>query len=261
MGDSDELKVGETVLAIGNPFSLSHTVTMGIVSAKGRANVGIADYEDFIQTDAAINPGNSGGALVNIKGELVGINTAIFSTTGGYQGIGFAIPSNMARVVMKSLIEKGKVVRGWLGVYIQSVTSELAERFNLKDAEGVIISDVIEDSPAEKAGLQRGDVIVEYNGKKVKDAGSLRHIVANTPTDTEVDIKIFRSGELKTVRVRITESPREETLARSKAFDNKLKGLHVQTLTPELKKTLDTPKRINGVLITDIEEGVPQKVF
>jgi serine protease Do len=257
LGDSDELKVGETVLAIGNPFGLSHTVTMGIVSAKERANVGIADYEDFIQTDAAINPGNSGGALVNIKGELIGINTAIFSTTGGYQGIGFAIPSNMAKVVMGSLIDKGKVIRGWLGVYIQLVTPELAEQFDLKDAEGALISDVIEDSPAEKAGIQRGDVIVEYNGKKVKDITSLRHMVANTPPDTEVNMKILRKGELKTLRVRIAESPGEETLRISKTFDNKLKGVYVQTLTPELKKTLDIPKRINGVLITDIEEGSP----
>ncbi len=257
LGDSDELKVGETVLAIGNPFGLSHTVTMGIVSAKGRANVGIADYEDFIQTDAAINPGNSGGALVNIKGELVGINTAIFSTSGGYQGIGFAIPSNMAKVVMKSLIEKGKVVRGWLGVYIQPITSELAEQFKLKDTEGAIVSDVIEDSPGAKAGIERGDVIVEYNGNKVKDVTMLRNMVANTFPNTEVSIKIIRNGESKTLRVKIAELPQEETLKLSKNFENKFKGVYVQNLTPDIKKNLDIPKRISGVLVTDIEEDSP----
>ncbi len=257
IGNSDELKVGETVLAIGNPFGLSHTVTMGIVSAKGRANVGIADYEDFIQTDAAINPGNSGGALVNIKGELVGINTAIFSTSGGYQGIGFAIPSNMAKVVMESLIEKGKVVRGWLGVYIQPLTSELAKQFDLKDSEGALISDVIEDSPAAKAGIERGDVIVEYNGNKVKDVTSLRNMVANTFPNTEVSIKIVRNGELKTFKVKITELPQEETLRISKSFENKFKGVYVQNLTPDIKKNLDIPKRISGVLVTDVEEDSP----
>lgn len=257
IGDSDELKVGETVLAIGNPFGLSHTVTMGIVSAKGRANVGIADYEDFIQTDAAINPGNSGGALVNIKGELVGINTAIFSTSGGYQGIGFAIPSNMAKVVMESLIEKGKVVRGWLGVYIQPLTSELAKQFDLKNSEGALISDVIEDSPAAKVGIERGDVIVEYNGNKVKDVTSLRNMVANTLPNTEVSIKIVRNGELKTLKVKIIELPQEEASRISKSFENKFKGVYVQSLTPDIKKNLDIPKRISGVLVTDVEEDSP----
>ncbi len=152
-GDSDALEVGEIVLAVGNPFGLNQTVTMGIVSAVGRANVGIADYEDFIQTDAAINPGNSGGALVNVRGEVVGINTAIFSTSGGYQGIGFAIPSNMVKSIKDSLVKKGRVVRGWLGVSIQSITPELAKQFNLKGEKGVLVSDVNESSPAEKAGL------------------------------------------------------------------------------------------------------------
>lgn len=191
LGDSDKLQVGETVIAIGNPFGLSHTVTSGIVSATGRANVGIADYEDFIQTDAAINPGNSGGALVNVRGELVGINTAIFSTTGGYQGIGFAIPSNMTKVVMDSLIKKGKVIRGWLGVTIQPLTPDLAKQFNLKDKKGVLVADVVEDSPAEKTGIERGDVIVEFDGKKVDDVTDLRNMVANTLPNEEVPIKLI----------------------------------------------------------------------
>jgi serine protease Do len=256
LGDSDKLQVGETVIAIGNPFGLSHTVTSGIVSATGRANVGIADYEDFIQTDAAINPGNSGGALVNVRGELVGINTAIFSTTGGYQGIGFAIPSNMTKVVMDSLIKKGKVVRGWLGVTIQPLTSELVKQFNLKDEKGVLVGDVVEDSPAEKAGIERGDVIVEFEGKKVDDATNLRNMVANTLPNEEVTIKLIHNGKPKTVKVKIAEMPAEnQTLL--KTFDNQLKGVHVQDMNPELKGSINVPKRITGVVVTDIENGSP----
>lgn len=258
LGDSDKLQVGETVIAIGNPFGLSHTVTSGIVSATGRANVGIADFEDFIQTDAAINPGNSGGALVNIRGELVGINTAIFSTTGGYQGIGFAIPSNMMKVVMDSLIKKGKVVRGWLGVTIQSLTPELVKQFNLKEEKGVLVGDVVEDSPAEKAGIERGDVIVEFDGKKVNDVTNLRNMVANTLPNKEVAIKLIRGEKPKTVNVKIVEMPAEiQTL--SKTFDNQLKGVHVQSLTPDIKKSLNVPRRITGVVITDIEDGSPSQ--
>jgi serine protease Do len=257
LGDSDDLKVGETVLAIGNPFGLSHTVTSGIVSAKGRAQVGIADYEDFIQTDAPINPGNSGGALVNIKGELVGINTAIFSTTGGYQGIGFAIPSNMAKVVMESLIKTGKVVRGWLGVNIQPLTPDLMKQFNLKEEKGVLVGDVVENSPAEKAGVQRGDVIVEFDGKDVIDALNLRNMVANTLPGKVVMIKIVRDGKPETLRVTISETPEETQALSSKSFDNQLKGVYVQTLTPELSKSMGIPQRIKGVVITDIEEGSP----
>src|SRR4030043_1741380 len=196
-GDSDKLRVGETVLAIGSPYGLTGTVTMGIVSAVGRANVGIANYEDFIQTDAAINPGNSGGALVNVRGELIGINTAIFSTSGGYQGIGFAIPTNMAKTVMDSLITKGKVIRGWLGVTIQSLTPELARQFNLKDEKGVLVGDVVEGSPAEKACLQRGDVILEYAGKAINEPYQLKNMVANTPPGQEVEMIIIRENKKK----------------------------------------------------------------
>lgn len=178
LGDSDKLKIGETVIAVGNPFGLNQTVTSGIVSAKGRANVGIADYEDFIQTDAAINPGNSGGALVNIKGEVIGINTAIVSSSGGYMGIGFAIPSNMAKAVMDSLLNTGKVIRGWLGISIQPITPELSKQFGTKDEKGALIGDVVEGGPAEKAGIQAGDIIVEFDGKDVIDPTSLRNSVA-----------------------------------------------------------------------------------
>lgn len=255
-GDSDKLKVGETVLAIGNPYGLNQTVTSGIVSATGRANVGIADYEDFIQTDAPINPGNSGGALVNIKGELVGINTAIFSTTGGYQGIGFAIPSNMAKVVMENLIKKGKVIRGWLGVSIQNLTPELAKQFNIKDKHGVVVGDVIEDSPAEKAGIQRGDVIIEYDGKKIEDATELRNKVANTPPNKEVTIKLIRDGREKKINVVIAEMP-SDIQKFTGSFENLLKGVNVQDITPSLRNKLNIPKRVKGVVISDVEEGCP----
>ncbi|MCG2722423.1 MAG: DegQ family serine endoprotease, partial [Thermodesulfovibrionales bacterium] len=256
LGDSDALKPGETVLAIGNPFGLSQTITSGIVSATGRANVGIADYEDFIQTDAAINPGNSGGALVNIKGELVGINTAIFSTTGGYQGIGFAIPSNMAKSIMESLIKSGKVVRGWLGIYIQPLTPELAKQFGLRDEKGVLVGDVIEDSPAEKAGVQRGDVVLEFNGRKVEDPRNLRNMVAGTDPNDEVTLKLVREGQLKTIRVKITELSDEQQKL-SGNFENQLSGVHVQQVTPDIKKNLDIPQRVSGVIVTDIEDDSP----
>jgi serine protease Do len=256
LGDSDKLKTGETVLAVGNPFGLNQTVTSGIVSATGRANVGIADYEDFIQTDAPINPGNSGGALVNIRGELVGINTAIFSTSGGYQGIGFAIPSTMAKAVMESLIKTGKVVRGWIGVAIQPLTPDLAKQFDLKNEIGVLIGDVVEESPAEKAGIQRGDVITDFDGKRVKDATGLRNMVAGTAPEREVQIKLMREGKPRTVTVKILEMPSEmKTL--SKTFENRLRGVHVQDIAPSIKNSPDIPKRISGVIVTDIEEGSP----
>ncbi len=253
LGDSDNLKIGETVLAIGNPFGLTQTVTSGIVSATGRANVGIADYEDFIQTDAAINPGNSGGALVNIRGELIGINTAIFSTSGGYQGIGFAIPSNMAKSVLESLIKKGKVVRGWLGVSIQPLTSDLVKQFDLSDDNGVLVGDVVEDSPAEKAGIQRGDVIVEFNGVVVKDVRQLRNMVAESAPGKEIPVKLIREGKTKIIEVKIVELP-SEIVAQSQSIDNHLKGVSVQSLTPQLKDSLNIPKRITGVVVTDIDE-------
>jgi serine protease Do len=256
MGDSEKLKVGETVIAIGNPFGLSQTVTSGIVSATGRANVGIADYEDFIQTDAPINPGNSGGALVNVRGELVGINTAIFSTSGGYQGIGFAIPSSMAKVVMDNLIRKGKVVRGWLGVSVQPVTPDLAKQFGIKDDQGALVGDVVEEGPAEKAGIQRGDVITEFDGKAVSDPSSLRNNVAGTPPGKKVTLKIMREGKTQKVDVTIAELPGDIQKLQG-GFDNLLKGVKVQGLTPELRKSLDVPKRITGVVVADIEEGSP----
>ncbi len=229
-GDSDKLRVGETVLAIGSPYGLSQTVTMGIVSAVGRANVGIAEYEDFIQTDAAINPGNSGGAMVNVRGELVGINTAIFSTSGGYQGIGFAVPSNMAKAVMESLVKNGKVIRGWLGVTVQGITPELSKQFNLKEEKGVLVGDVIEGGPAEEAGIERGDVIIEYDGKKIDEPYQLRNMVANTTPGKEVELKIIKESKTETKKVTIGEPPAEIQEASTSEYNNFLTGVTVRTL-------------------------------
>jgi serine protease Do len=256
MGNSDNLKVGEFVLAVGNPYGLNQTITMGIVSAVGRANVGIADYEDFIQTDAAINPGNSGGALVNVKGEIVGINTAIFSTSGGYQGIGFAIPSNMVKAVMNSLIEKGKVIRGWLGVSIQGITPELAEQFELKKDYGTLVADVVENSPAEKAGLMRGDVIIEFNGKEVDEPYQLRNIVASTHPGAEMEMKVIRDGEIETLTVIIGDLPTETEKVPTE-FQNALKGVTVRDLTPDIYIQLNLPEKIRGVVVSEVEGGSP----
>lgn len=254
-GDSDKLQVGEVVLAVGNPYGLNQTVTMGIVSALGRANVGIADYEDFIQTDAAINPGNSGGALVNARGELVGINTAIFSTTGGYQGIGFAIPSNMVKSVMESLTIKGKVVRGWLGVSIQPLTPELAKQFNLKEDKGTLVNDVVENSPAEKAGLKREDIILEYNGKKTEEPYILRNMVANTLPGEEHQLKILRDNKTMTLKVIIGELPSDLQQPLTGEYKNIMKGIGVQDVTAEIASKLRIPERIKGVIINDIDES------
>jgi len=193
-GDSDTLRLGQVVLAIGNPFGIGQTVTMGIVSAKGRASVGIVQYEDFIQTDAAINPGNSGGALVNMHGELVGINTAIISRSGGYQGVGFAIPTKMARPIMESLLQHGKVARGWLGVAIQDVTPELREALGVGAEKGVLLSDVTPGSPADKGGLKRGDIVLKLNGQVMDSSARFRNAVAVAGPKVEVTIEIGQTA-------------------------------------------------------------------
>ena len=257
LADSDRLQVGETVIAIGNPFGLNATVTSGIVSAVGRSNVGISDYEDFIQTDAAINPGNSGGALISVRGELVGVNTAIFSTSGGYQGVGFAIPSNLAKSVMDSLITKGKVVRGWLGVSIQPVSGDIAKQFNLKDEKGALVGDVTDGSPAEKAGLQRGDVITDFDGKEVADPSSLRNAVASTAPGKDVVVKYIRDGKAQSTTVRIAELPSDLQARSTGKSTGGLKGVTVQNITPEIRRSLDLPKRVQGVIVTDVEDGTP----
>lgn len=259
-GDSDKLQVGEFVLAIGNPYRLSHTVTMGIISAVGRANVGIADYEDFIQTDAAINPGNSGGPLVNIKGELIGINTAIFSRSGGYQGIGFAVPSNMARLVMDQLIQEGKVTRGWLGVSIQELTPELSRKFGLKRSKGALVGDVVRGGPAEKAGIKSGDIILEFNGKKVKNVGNLRNMASECKVGSKVSITIFRDGTESSRNVVISELPIEtasmvpETQPGESTFEE-LTGFIVIKLSEESARQLGLNKNEKGVVVLRVEPG------
>jgi serine protease Do len=199
--DSDKVEVGDVVLAIGNPFGIGQTVTMGIVSAKGRGGMGIVDYEDFLQTDASINPGNSGGALVDAAGRLVGINTAILSRTGGNQGVGFAVPANLARFVLERIVDGGKVNRGHLGVLVQPMTPELAKKFDLPQNTGALVGDVTSNSPAEKAGIKAGDVLVEFNGRKIADSRQLRLMAGQSSPGTEVSVKLLRDGKEETVKV------------------------------------------------------------
>lgn len=262
-GDSDNLQVGEFVLAIGNPFGLSNSVTMGIVSAIGRTDVGIADYENFIQTDAAINPGNSGGPLVNMKGELIGINTAIFSKTGGYQGIGFAVPSNMVKNVIDQLIKKGKVVRGWIGVTIQELTPEIAQKFGMKTADGILITDIAKGGPAHNAGLMRGDVILEFDGKTIKDASLLRNMVAQSEINKQIKLKIFRQGQEMSLVVTVKELPSDgvQMIPSSSSGEdintgpNALSGVTVMDIKPAIAKQLSIEGGEKGVVIVKIQQG------
>jgi serine protease Do len=261
LGNSDELEVGEWVLAIGNPFSLQlqHSVTAGIVSGKGRTNVGIGDidYEDFIQTDAAINPGNSGGALVNLRGELVGVNTAIVSNSwsGGNLGIGFAIPINLARQIMEQLIASGKVVRGWLGVYIQTANESLAKELGLPSTDGALVSDVTAGSPAEKAGIRDGDFIIEFDGKKIQGSNHLMHLIAGYKPGTRTPLKLVRDGREKTLMVMLGERPdqSEMKVASSGKAGNRL-GLEVRSLTEELAREYEINADA-GVVVTGVVEG------
>jgi serine protease Do len=260
LGDSTNLRVGDVVLAIGNPFGFSQTVTMGIVSAKGRSETGIVDYADFIQTDAAINPGNSGGALVNMNGELVGLNTAIISRSGGYQGIGFAIPSNMARQIAQSLVEHGRVVRGWLGIGIQDVDPNLAGAMGLPTADGVLVSDVEPGSPADKGGLARGDVILTVDGKKTNSSTQLRNLIAEAGANKKVELSILRSGKPQTLSLMLGElksdkpeaAVRDEGAARPEAS----KGLSVDAITPRIRDQLQLPPALKqGIVITGVAPG------
>jgi len=260
-GDSDKLEVGEWVLAIGSPFSeaLEHTVTHGIVSAKGRRGLNIAGsqmrYQDFIQTDAPINPGNSGGALVNLRGELVGINTAIVGQAN--VGIGFAIPINMARWVMEQLIEKGKVTRGWLGVWIQSVNDKIAKAYGLERPMGALVTQVQEGSPAEKAGFKEGDLIIELDGHQIEDSQHLTNLVASYAPGTKVKVVVIRDKKRKTLEVTLGERPEEEkiALAGSGSVGEKL-GMRVRTLTDDLASRLGYEGE-EGVVITDVKPGSP----
>jgi serine protease Do len=243
-------------MAVGNPFGIGQTVTMGIVSALGRGGMGIEDYEDFIQTDASINPGNSGGALVDMEGRLVGINTAILSRSGGNQGVGFAVPVNLVRHVMDELVKSGKVSRGYLGVMIQDVTPELAKTFNLKETTGALIGEVTEDSAAAEAGLKPGDVITEFNGKKIRDGRSLRNNAGLLSPGTKTDVKVLRDGKERTFKVALRELPGEKATASNgsagEGAEEVLAGVGVGDLTPELRQQLKLPPHVKGAIITDI---------
>ncbi len=251
LGDSDALQVGEWVLAIGNPFGLGHTVTAGIVSAKGRV-IGQGPYDDFIQTDASINPGNSGGPLFNTRGEVVGINTAIIS---GGQGIGFAIPINMAKWVVSQLKEKGKVVRGWLGVSIQEVTPELARSFGLKEKKGALVSSVFPGEPADRAGIKAGDVIIEFDGKEVKSYHDLPRMVASTPPGKKVDVKVIRNGKELTLHVVLGEL-KEKERAELKGERGRRLGIMVREITPDLAERLGL-EDTEGVIVIRVVPGSP----
>jgi serine protease Do len=254
LGDSDTLRIGEWVIAAGNPFGLENTITAGIVSAKGRSIMGGGQYEDFIQTDAAINPGNSGGPLVNLRGEVVGINTAIFSRSGGYMGIGFAIPINMAKNVMQSLITRGKVVRGWIGVGIQNLTEDLARSFNYADTQGALVGQIEPDSPADKAGLKQGDIIVKVGDSKIKDINQLRNLVASFSPGDKVDIDLVRSGRKETVTVKVGELPAQSGEMKQPEEPDADLGLSVEDLTPELSRRLGG-KTAAGVIVRAVRPG------
>jgi serine protease Do len=257
LGNSDDLKVGDWVLAIGAPFGLAQTVTAGIISAVGRANVGVADYEDFIQTDAAINPGNSGGPLVNMRGEVIGINTAIATSIGQFAGVGFAIPVNMAKSMLPTLLKGESVTRGYLGVNIQDISDELADQFKLSDTKGALVAQVNKDTPAEKAGLKAGDVIVKYQGKPVADTRELRNAVAATAPGTKAELTVIRDGYEKTLTVTVGKLTPEK-LASADTGGSSLEkfGLTVQPLTPELAEQFGY-KDDKGVLISEVASGSP----
>ncbi len=258
MTDSEQVEVGDTVLAVGNPFGIGQTVTTGIVSATGRSAIGL-DYEDFIQTDAAINPGNSGGALVDVEGRLVGINTAILSRSGGNQGIGFAIPANLARDVMESLMKDGKVTRGYLGVMIQDLTPAIAKKFNAEGKNGALVGDVSASGPADKAGLESGDVILEFNGKPVNNSRQLKLQVARVKPGESVNVKVLRDGSEKSLSVNVGDQPDLERIAKngsapSEANDTgTLAGVAVEDIDRQARREHDIPESVQGALITQVD--------
>jgi serine protease Do len=266
IGDSDKVRVGQIVMAIGNPFGLDESVSQGIISAKDRRAMNDSQVE-FFQTDTAINPGNSGGPLVNIRGEVIGINTAIYSESGGNQGIGFAIPSNVVKAAMKSIISKGRVIRGYLGVGIQPVTKDIAEQFKLDSARGALVTDVTPGSPAEKAGIIRGDVIRQVNGYDVKDTVSLVNRIAEAEIGSNLTIDLIRDGTAKTVTARITEQP-ANVVARLNRNQNSpgqpgtsqdalFAGIEVRNLTQQLRAEANVPANVNGVIVTSVDPGSP----
>jgi serine protease Do len=261
LGDSDALRVGEWVLALGNPFSqgLSGTVTAGIVSGMGRSRIGLTDYEDFIQTDAAINPGNSGGPLVNLHGEVIGLNSAIAGRSGGSQGVGFAIPVNLAKMVKESILTDGRVVRGWLGIYLGELTDELREAFKIDADQGVLVQQVQKESPAEKAGVLDGDVILELNGKPVEDVSSLRFRIAELRPGTEVVLALLRDGRRVAVTAKLEELEADAAATpQAESGDAMARlGFEVDELTDEWRAELQLDKNVIGVIVTDVGRTTP----
>jgi len=256
VADSSKVQVGDYALAIGDPFGVGQTVTMGIVSATGRSHLGIEDYEDFIQTDAPINPGNSGGALVNDRGQLIGINTAIIAHgSEGNQGIGFAIPANMARTVMEQIVKNGKVTRAYLGIVPQDVTPAIAKAFGEKEMRGALVGDVSANSPAEKAGLQKGDIILEVNGKTVADSNDLRMTISMMAPETSADLKVFRNGGEREITVRLGELPTTEAAVERHNGSSKssLSGVSVEALDPQTARELGVPANTQGVVVTEVQ--------
>jgi len=261
LGNSDDVKVGEWVIAVGNPFQLMHTVTAGIISAKGRSSVGLADYEDFIQTDASINPGNSGGALADLDGKVIGVNTAIASPSGGSIGIGFAIPINMAKQAMDQLIAKGKVTRGYMGLTPQDIDENLAKALNIKQTLGVLVGDVAPKGPADRAGIKRGDVIAEFNGQKVENSTQLRNLAAQTEPMTSVTIGVIRDGRKMDIRMILAERPKEgpeqaPLQEQPEEQPSQKLGLGIQDLTPDIANQLGY-KNEQGVVVIDVGAGSP----
>lgn len=259
--DSDKLRSGDIVIAVGNPFGLTQSATMGVVSAVGRGGMGIIDYENFIQTDASINMGNSGGALVDFEGRLVGINTAIFSRSGGNQGIGFAVPANLAKSVMESLLKSGKVMRGFLGVGLQPLTDDLVKAFNLKSDQGVLIAEVQAKSPAEKAGVKTGDVVVSVDSKPVKSTRELQLLIGSMSPGSKVALKIFREGQEKNFTVDLAEKPNKSIVAQNETQENAepdvLDGVTVADIDAESRKQYSLPESVKGVVITQIDPDSP----
>ena len=254
LGDSNEAAVGDWVVAIGSPFGFNSTVTAGIISAKGRALGG--NYDDFIQTDASINPGNSGGPLFNTKGQVIGINTAIYSSTGSNAGIGFAIPIDIAKQVMKQLKEHGKVVRGWLGVEIQEVTPDLAQSFNLPEPEGALVANVEKSGPALKAGIQRGDIIIKFNNKSVQDEHQLPELVAQTPIGDSVPVEVIRNGKHLTIQVKVAELKEEQVASAKNEEPGSNWGLQVQSITPDIASQLNL-NSTKGVVVRGVQPDSP----